>query len=120
MYLGSALHLMRTIASGDWANSDFRFFWQRGTRQVSANPEEFFVVEEEQGLKKVTLSENLTFVHKGKKQSTLMSKNRTWYIGSYGNHAPIENVRFNGWVGRQRAADLLPFDFGLEDKKPEN
>ncbi|WP_340066472.1 carboxypeptidase-like regulatory domain-containing protein [Ascidiimonas aurantiaca] len=120
VYLGSALHLMRTIAAGNWTDTDFRFFIQRGTHQMSVNPEEFFVVEEEQGFKKVTLSENLTFVHKGKKQSTLMSKNKEWYIGAYGNYAPIENVRFSGWVGRQRAADLLPVDFDLKLKKMEN
>ncbi len=108
-YYGSTLHFMRALASEKLEKEKFRIFL--GNYPVW--PKKYINVMPVDGLfnVKVRLRDRLNIVYDGKKQSSIESLVSEFYIDSFGNHSPTEEVRFGGDLGSQRMGDALPLDF---------
>lgn len=140
-YLGSSTHFMKTIASGDWEQQEYRLF----SDKFPADPNRYFSVTDSLNYKKVTLidipesvktrraeiaAHNLNYLSKkeeGKKgkfsdvklvvlykkevQTQLTFNNGYFYIDKNGLFFPLSEVTFGGYMGSLKAGDLLPADY---------
>lgn len=109
-FKGSVLHFMRSISNETLKKERYRIF--KGSSQV--NPAYYIFTKKKDSLKEtvVTIPNELNILYKNK-QSVLRSKVKTFMIDAYGNHSPIEQVLFGGFMGNQRVGDALPLDYGL-------
>ncbi len=115
-YLGSTLHFMRILSQKELSWQGFKVF----IKGKQVRPNRFIGIErKENGLTSVRLDEQLDIVYgsQNEKRSVLkMIKGQEFFIDSYGNHSPVNNVMFGGYMGNQRIANLLPLNFDLGDK----
>ena len=127
-YLGSAPHLMNTIASESWKEQKITLFVDK----FMANPKIYFQVGDTLGLKKVTLIKepvksvpiynskfeisgykdeiaNFNILYDGK-QSVMQFSEKVFIVDGSGNYSPIYGVMFGGYIGSLKAGDMLPTD----------
>ncbi len=110
-YEGSVLHFMRSISSGRLKEERYKIF--KGSSQV--NPAYYIFTKKNDSLNttEVTIPNEINILHKNK-QSIIRSEVKTFAIDVYGNHSPIEQVLFGGFMGNQRVGDALPLGYGLK------
>ncbi len=109
-YLGSALHVMRTIAGEDWKAK--KFAWYKGGFPTA--PSKSFEVEPTEKLTRITMKDTLLLVYDDMQQTTMYPRYNNFTIDGYGNHYPADAILFSGTIGDQRMGDSLPLDYGLE------
>ncbi|MXN91952.1 hypothetical protein GR160_12025 [Flavobacterium sp. Sd200] len=140
VYLGSAVHFMKTIAKGDWQEQKYGLYADRWP----ADPNRYFSVTDSLSFKKVTLidippgakkireeiaaNSQYSIKVKEKKggkfsdvkfdvlydkqlQSGLMFNNGYFYIDANGLFFPLSEITFVGYMGDLKAGDLLPADY---------
>ncbi|HEU4495982.1 MAG TPA: carboxypeptidase-like regulatory domain-containing protein [Flavobacterium sp.] len=129
-YLGSAPHLMNTIASENWKEHKTTLFVDK----FMADPKMYFQVSDTLGMKKVTLikepvkrvpiydskfeisgykdeAANFNILYNGEKQSVMQFSEKVFIVDSSGNYSPIYGVMFGGYIGSLKAGDMLPTDY---------
>lgn len=111
-YLGSAIHLMRTIVKEDWENEGFRLF----KRSFQVNPKEHFTLKDTLGFTQLTATQpKWNILYKKSKQSAMQMQGEAVYIDEFGNFTPVDALVFSGYVGSLRFQDMLPLDYTLEE-----
>lgn len=137
-YLGSATHLMKTIASQDWHNQGFGLY----VNNFPASPHKHFTVTDTLNVKKVTakaFEENgatitgtgkpgtlpatkkvqmpirYNVLYKGKDQSVFVLNKGVFYVDSFGLYFPINEVMFGGHISDLKAGDMLPADYEYKE-----
>ncbi|MEL1245422.1 carboxypeptidase-like regulatory domain-containing protein [Flavobacterium sp. DGU11] len=137
-YLGSTVHLMKTIVAEDWQKQKFGFY----TGSFPDNPKEYFAVSDSLNYKKVTLlkvpeassAEKNIFIngpkpdaqHKfrgvsfnilyDKKEQSSFSFNKGYfYVDGNGLFFPINELTFGGYMAGMKAGDLLPADYEYKE-----
>lgn len=110
-YFGSTLHFMRSLASDRLREEGYKIYL--GSTQIT--PKKYITITPMNNVfnVKVKLRERLNIMFKNEKQSSIESLVPEFYIDNFGNHSPLEEVRFGGDLGRQRMGDALPLDFLL-------
>ena len=115
-YLGSVQHFIKTMWSQNWKDEDFEIR-KRGKKVY---PADVFNISTGKDLfsKSVSLKREKVFI-KHKKgvfsyRSTLeVSNGNSFTIDPYGNYGPYNKVKFGGYMGTFRIANLLPSDYEL-------
>ncbi len=134
-WLGSPMHLVRTIVDGDWDKQKFGFY----TGSFPDNPHDYFGVTDTLELKKVRLlkvpprdTEKISMIRpdpsKGKyngvsfnilydkkEQSAINFDTGTFYVDANGLFFPITEITFSGHMGTLKAGDLLPADYRFKE-----
>jgi len=65
---------------------------------------------------KISIKEDkISILYKRLKQSFLVinTKDKSFYIDSFGNYFPPENISFGGYLGQKRISTMLPLDYEL-------
>ena len=136
-YLGSTVHLMKTMAANTWAQEKFRLYegsWQ-------ADPNQCFTITDTLDMKKITVITDTTktpaisfnqigtgksktvkfkkpdkysVLYDGKEQSSFELSNGRIYIDKNGLFTPIQEITFGGYMSGLKAGDLLPADYIYE------
>ncbi len=109
-YKGSVLHFMRSISSEALKEDRYKIF--KGSSQVTPAYYIFTRKNDSLNTTEVTIPNELNILYKNK-QSVIRSEVKTFVIDVFGNHNPIEQVLFGGFMGNQRVGDALPLDYGL-------
>ena len=132
-YLGSTVHLMKTIAAKDWRAQKFQLYVDK----FNVDPDDYLLVTDTLNSKKVTLinvpenkdaplavlkkkneREPSKFSHVkyailyDKTQQTGITFDKGYFfIDHNGLSSPISELTFSGYMGSLRAGDLLPNDY---------
>jgi len=140
-FLGSATHLMMTIANESWQKEKFGLYVDR----FPVDPKEYFKVKDTLGVKKVTLVKepvkntpiykmhvgeidfknpiqpeiigyedkkvNFNILYDGKKQSVADFLEKEFIVDENGNYSPVYLAFFGGYLGTQKLGDMLPSDY---------
>lgn len=133
-YMGSATHLMKTIASESWKSQGFGLY----VDNLPASPQQYFTVTDTLGIKKITArafeekemmireapslaskAEQKTIkvpiryhvLYKGKDQSVFVLTKGLFYVDKFGLYSPINEVMFGGHISDLKAGDMLPADY---------
>lgn len=140
-YLGSASHLMQTIASESWEKEKFALY----VGKFQANPKEYFASKDTLGVKKVNLIKeptvntpvykplkgnidytkpitpeiigyedkkvNFNILYDKKVQSVADFQQKEFIVDENGNYSPVYVVMFGGFLGSQKVGDMLPSDY---------
>lgn len=139
-YVGSPIHFMRTVASGDWEKEGFVLYHDR----IPVSHEQYFKVTDTLNVKKVNVTfsplkisqgisfsssanispevktltppkslrnRKLTVLHSSKQQSFITFDKGVLYIDDNGLFAPIDEIYFGGYMGVIKAGDMLPADY---------
>ncbi|PZR18996.1 MAG: hypothetical protein DI539_15565 [Flavobacterium psychrophilum] len=137
-YLGSMVHLMKTIAGNSWPEEKFQLYVDRWP----ANPAKHFVITDSLSYKKVysvddakapesvgfitdaatekkeiiknKKKERYAVLYDGKEQSSFELANGYFYIDNNGLFSPIEEISFGGYMATLKAGDMLPADYKYE------
>lgn len=111
-YGGSVLHFMRALSRGELSEEGYEI----STNGIIADPKVFFSIEPTRvlGQKKVNISRRFQVVYKHTKVSAIDVSESSFFIDAFGNHSPVQNVKFGGDFGNQRMGDALPLDFLME------
>ncbi|OYQ32092.1 hypothetical protein CHU92_14540 [Flavobacterium cyanobacteriorum] len=137
-YLGSATHLMKTIASQDWYNQGFELYVD-GFR---ANPKEYFQVKDTLNVKKITgkvykpstifvrdtlnlaaepkkqtlmSTVRYNLLYRGSKRSVFILRDGVFYVDRFGLYSPISEVMFGGYISELKAGDMLPANYEYKE-----
>lgn len=137
-YLGSATHLMKTIASEDWQNQGFGLY----VDNFPTSPHKHFTVTDtlnikkitakafeerevtirdasklgsEAELKKVQVPIRYNILYKGKDQSVFVLNKGVFYVDKFGLYSPINEVMFGGHISDLKAGDMLPADYEYKE-----
>jgi hypothetical protein len=108
-YLGSVQHFMRSLYEDKLANEDFVIF-KNGFKTDAWRYIKVTAIEDSD-LKQVGIAVRLSVLFDGKHQSDIVPKYESFTVDNYGNFAPIEAISFSGYMGMQRAGDVLPSNF---------
>ncbi|NOQ91456.1 MAG: hypothetical protein GQ552_01920 [Flavobacteriaceae bacterium] len=110
-YFGSTLHFMRSLSSEELIKEGFQIYFE-GLQVV---PKKYIKIAPIDNLNSVSvrLKGRLDIIYDFEKQSSIKSLVKDFYIDSFGNHFPIEKVKFGGDLGEQRMGDALPLDYLL-------
>lgn len=108
-YIGSSLHLMRTIAKENWENEKFMIFKKR----FPVNPYNYFIIKDTLGHKKVSTTGNFSVLYKKKQPSKITLKYDYFFIDTFGNFKPADALYFGGNMGSQRMGNILPLNYNL-------
>lgn len=108
-YKGSVLHFMRSIRENRIKENGYEVF----KRGVLVNPKKHIRVYAIEGSNDilVRIKGILSVSYNRASNSTIQSFVTKFKIDQYGNHTPIDKVRFGGEFGNQRIADALPLDY---------
>lgn len=139
-FLGSAVHLMMTIANESWEKEKFALFVDK----FQTDPKIYFKVEDTLNVKKVTLIKepivnkpvykimtnvdytkpiqpeiigyedkkvNFNILYDGKKQSSADFFKKEFIVDENGNYSPVYVAMFGGYLGSQKLGDMLPSDY---------
>mgnify|MGYP003605956833 CR=1 FL=1 len=140
-YLGSASHLMETIASESWEKEKFRLY----VGKFQVDPKEYFAVKDTLNIRKVTIIKQPTqnvaiykpltgkidyskpikpeiigyedkkthfnILYDKKKQSVADFYENEFIVDENGNYSPIYVVMFSGYIGFLKVGDMLPSDY---------
>jgi hypothetical protein len=136
-YLGSTVHLMKTIASNAWAKEKFRLY----EGSWPADPDQCFTITDTLELKKISVikdnkkvpaislnqadggnpktmkfkkADKYNVLYNGKEQSSFELANGRLYIDRNGLFSPIQEINFGGYMATLKAGDLLPADYVYE------
>lgn len=111
VYKGSVLHFMRALLKGKLKDQGYRIIYDK--RDVP--PENFISIYATDNplIYKVRLFKPLIVVYDNNvsRQSSIKTLGTYFYIDSYGNHSPVNEVIFTGHFGNQRMGDTLPLDY---------
>ncbi|MBT8259427.1 MAG: carboxypeptidase-like regulatory domain-containing protein [Bacteroidia bacterium] len=108
-YNGSVLHFMRSLSKQNLRNEGFRIYV--GNSEVHPRRSiKIRKIEDSNGVY-VSLKDRLNIIYRGSRQSSVESFVDEFFIDSFGNHSPTEDVRFGGDLGEQRMGDTLPLDY---------
>ncbi|SHG89513.1 carboxypeptidase-like regulatory domain-containing protein [Winogradskyella jejuensis] len=114
VFKGSIQHFMRSLYRGDLNEEKYKIF-KRGFGVKYA--EHIFVKPvDNSNFKEIKLSGRLTLLYRGKAQSDIIPKEKSFFVDKYGNFIPVKALFFNGAMGNQRVGDALPLDYGLSEK----
>ena len=110
-YFGSTLHFMRALSSNELIKEGYQIYYD-GLQVV---PKKYIKITPMDNLNNVgvRLKDKLDIIYDFEKQSSIKSLVKDFYIDSFGNHFPIEKVKFGGDLGEQRMGDALPLDYLL-------
>lgn len=111
-YGGSVLHFMRALSRGKLAEEGYEI----NSNGIVVDPKVFFSIEPTRvlGQKKVNVSGRFQVVYRHTRVSAIDVTESSFFIDSFGNHSPVNNVKFGGDFGNQRMGDALPLDFLME------
>jgi hypothetical protein len=134
-YLGSIVHLMKTIADNSWAKEKFQLYVDRWP----ANADNHFTLSDSLSYKKIVSlddakapvstsfitdtktgkkqefkykkKERYSVLYDGKDQSFFELSKGRFYVDGNGLFSPIEDVTFGGYMSTLKAGDMLPADY---------
>ena len=113
-YKGSVQHFMRALYEKELEEEGYIF----GREGFKVNPYEHFIVSDsidEYDFKTISVKENrLDIFYNDISESVIQVSVEKFNVDKYGNYNPIPNVLFGGNMGKQRLADSLPLDYGLD------
>jgi CarboxypepD_reg-like domain len=134
VYLGSTVHLMKTIVAGDWEKQRFGFY----AGSFPADPQEYFGISDSLTYKKVTLLKapdeklrtqngfnievkkdprykfsgaGFNILYDKKDQSSITFNKGYFYVDGNGLFFPITELVFVGHMAELKAGDLLPANY---------
>ena len=110
-YNGSTIHFMRALAKNKLKTTGYRLFYD--SFQINLLTKKYLNVTPIENSTDVfvNLKNKLSVLYRGKQRSTIESTTNPFIIDGFGNHYPIDKVKFTGHMGNQRIGDLLPLDF---------
>ena len=118
-YLGSSMHFMRSCWNGDIASQNFKL--KKKYREIEL--EEFMISSKDSTSKLKNfkfLGNQYVIYHKKKSnyRSTLRINDidAQHSLDRYGNYTPFQNLIFGGYMANFRIGELLPMDYGLEER----
>lgn len=132
-FLGSAPHLMLTIANESWQKEKFGLF----VGGYVVNPKDYFRITDTLGIKKIKLLKQpqrpaskptgrlviTTDDLEGKTEKTFFNtlykdfqsvvdfEEETIFVDENGNYTPLYGILFGGYLGSLKAGDMLPRDY---------
>jgi hypothetical protein len=132
-YLGSTVHLMKTLVNEDWQKQKFGFY----VGSFPDDPRDYFKVKDTLEFKKVSIikipgkgsaQENVfpgrplnpgskysdvsfNLLYDKKEQSSLTFNNGFFYVDPNGLFFPLSEITFAGHMASLKAGDLLPADY---------
>lgn len=140
-YLGSASHLMQTIADESWEKEKFGLY----VGKFQVDPKMYFTVKDTLNIRKVTIIKeptenvaiykpmtgnidyskplkpeiigyedkkvNFNILYDKKKQSVADFQQNEFIVDENGNYSPVYVVMFGGYLGMQKVGDMLPSDY---------
>jgi len=112
VYNGSKLHFMRSIKDNQIEENGFLIFYDK----LQVQSKEFIKRLVELNRIKISIKEDkISILYKRLKQSFLVinTKDKSFYIDSFGNYFPPENISFGGYLGQKRISTMLPLDYEL-------
>lgn len=111
-YGGSVLHFMRALSRGKLSREGYEI----DRNGIVADPEVFFSIEPTRvlGQNKINVSGRFQVVYRHTRVSAISVSESSFFIDSFGNHSPVNHVKFGGDFGSQRMGDALPLDFLME------
>jgi len=118
-YLGSPLHFMRAMASGDLEREKYKIY----NRSHPVESGKFITVTPIDDLNNVKVEikkDKLNILFRDARKSYIKSNLPEFYIDNFGNYSPPKAVIFGGDLGKKRMADALPLDFLLKNKSVKN
>lgn len=124
VYQGSSMHFFKNLTNTIWGKDDFLLF----RKSFQADPSQFFKVEDNGDLKKVTILVNdlkdvllagkkpkfysvYNVLYKKKEQSQIVFKTDTLYIDNFGNNFNVKDVEYSGVLSTKKMGDLLPMNY---------
>lgn len=110
-YKGSVQHFMRALYNGTLIEDGYLF----GQKRRIVNWYDFFSIADssENGIKTIILKETLDIYYTIDIRSFIEPKVEEFKIDKYGNYSPVLGVYFGGFMGNQRAGDMLPLGYGM-------
>ncbi|MFK7831878.1 MAG: carboxypeptidase-like regulatory domain-containing protein [Winogradskyella sp.] len=114
-YNGSVQHFMRALYNKNFEEEGYIF----GKNKFKVNWNDFFTIYDTDnlGYKTVVLKEKLDIFYNQDKGSVIETAVDQFQVDQYGNYLPVVAVYFGGVMGTQRIGDLLPSDYGLNEKE---
>lgn len=134
VYLGSIVHLMKTIANNEWQKEKFQLYVDRWP----ANADSHLKVTDSLSFKKITSLDDAkapetvgykindatgkkemikhkkptqyAVLYDGKQQSSF-EMNKRFYVDENGFFTPIQDIVFSGYMSTLKAGDLLPGNY---------
>ena len=138
-YLGSTVHLLRTIANEDWEKQNFQLFKDG----FIINPKKYLSVSDSIKFRKVTLikepvqsgivdvsglnlgqsaeqtdlpkTPRFGVLYNNEEESFFEFTKGHFYVDENGLFFPITELVFGGVLGQRKAGDLLPADYKYEE-----
>nr|WP_315140052.1 carboxypeptidase-like regulatory domain-containing protein [uncultured Flavobacterium sp.] len=124
VYQGSSMHFFKNLTNTIWGKDDFLLF----RKSFQADPSQFFKIEDNGDLKKVTILVNdlkdvllagkkpkfysvYNVLYKKKDQSQIVFKTDTLYIDNFGNNLNVKDVEYSGVLSTKKMGDLLPMNY---------
>lgn len=108
-YKGSRLQFIRALYVQKFEENNYQIYY--GNTKV--DPWEYFHLEPQNNIKRVSLFHIINILYNNWEQSTIRFTTPSIFIDFYGNYTNPDKVHFSGAMGDQRVGELLPFDFGL-------
>ena len=108
-FKGSSLHFMRSLASQQLVENNFRIFY----KSYEVLPYSYFRLNPGNDLVEVDLlGEKIILVYEPLVQSVIQADGK-FYIDKYGNYTPPQNVLFSGEMSKSRVAQMLPLNYNI-------
>lgn len=108
-FRGSSLHFMRSLASQQLVENNFRIFF----KSYEVLPYSYFRINQGNDLVEVELlGEKIILVYEPLVQSTIQAEGK-FYIDRYGNYTPPQNVLFSGEMSKSRVSQMLPLNYNF-------
>lgn len=108
-YEGSVMHFMRSIYKS--ALKEEKFTVAKDSMAIDALSAFKRKRNDSLGVYEVRLLHDLNIEYRRGKRSIIKSNVEMFTVDRSGNHSPIEDVIFGGYMGNQRIGDALPLDY---------
>lgn len=110
-YLGSLAHFMRSLASKQLSENNFKIFY----KGLNISPYKYFIISQESYQTKVEITTKpISVLYNDSRQSSInfASDNYNFfYIFENGNHSPPNSLLFEGDFAFKRISNILPLNY---------
>lgn len=128
VYQGSSMQFFKNLAENRLGRSNFVLI----RKGIQANPGQYFKVQENGDMKKVTVLKNdvkeallqgtkpefysvFDIMYKKEDQSQIIFTTDTFDVDNFGNNTNIINIEYTGVMASKKLGDLLPMNFISKD-----
>ncbi len=111
VFKGSTIHFMRSLATNTLYENKFELYY----KGFKTSLPKLLKVQKRNGFAEVyPLTEKISVLHHKKLKTDIMINTKDFFvIDGLGNFSHSDKIVFNGYMGEQKIARLLPLDYGL-------